>query len=180
MNSELRGIYKCEKRLRWPVVIVESRKYQQQCSYRRCQWEEAASCVDVVVFFFLARRVAARKIKGATLRSTAGLSLAKRHFRPAFGLAIARTRYLLSFLYFSTTYSTHKSTQLPARATAAYTPSSANRVIRYRLHPVTTLLQPAIHCYVPPSIDIGRFSPLNYNSQHHSAGPASLIKLNPP
>lgn len=50
--------------------------------------------------FFLARRVAARKIKGATLRSTAGLSLAKRHFRPAFGLAIARTIYLLSFLYF--------------------------------------------------------------------------------
>lgn len=130
--------------------------------------------------FFLARRVAARKIKGATLRSTAGLSLAKRHFRPAFGLAIARTIYLLSLLYFSTTYSTHKSTQLPARARTAYTPSSLNRVSCYQLQPVTILLQPAIHCYVPPSIDIGRLSPLNYNSQHHSAGSTLLIKLKSP
>lgn len=130
--------------------------------------------------FFLARRVAARKIKGATLRSTTGLSLAKRHFRPAFGLAIARTIYLLSFLYFSTTYSTHKSTQLPARARTAYTPSSLNRVSCYQLQPVTILLQPAIHCYVPPSIDIGRLSPLNYNSQHHSAGSTLLIKLKSP
>lgn len=180
MNSELRGIYKCEKRLRWPVVIVESRKYQQQCSYRRCQWEEAASCVDVVVFFFLARRVAARKIKGATLRPRRDyiwLSVTSAQ-RPA--LRSHELVYICSVFILSTTYSTRKSTQLPARATAAYTPSSANRVIRYRLHPVTTLLQPAIHCYVPPSIDIGRFSPLNYNSQHHSAGPASLIKLNPP
>lgn len=53
---------------------------------------------SMLLLCFLARRVAARKIKGATLRSWSGLSFANRHFRPAFSFEIAPTIYLISFL----------------------------------------------------------------------------------
>lgn len=52
----------------------------------------------MLLLCFLARRVAARKIKGATLRSWSGLSFANRHFRPAFQLR-DRTNYISHQLF---------------------------------------------------------------------------------